>query len=175
MRDLATREKIFAFMRALGRSAKHPAKIYFTGGTTALLIGWRDSTVDIDLRFEPDHDELFRALPILKEKLSVNIELASPPDFIPQLPGWEDRSEFICREGVLDFFNYDLYSQALSKIERGHNQDVTDVNEMIARGFIETRKLIMLFESIEPNLYRYPSIDPISFAKAVDRITKDKL
>lgn len=110
-------------MRLLGRRSHHEVRVYFTGGTTAVLTGWRDSTIDVDLKFEPETDELFRALPEIKEQLQINIELASPPDFIPLLPGWEDRCQYIGREGKITFFNYDPYSQALSKIERGHDQD----------------------------------------------------
>ena len=84
-----------------------------------MLYGWRESTVDIDLSFSPESDEIFRALPELKELLNINIELASPSDFIPPLPGWEERSIFIVREGRIDFFHLDPYSQALAKIERG--------------------------------------------------------
>ncbi|HMO79700.1 MAG TPA: hypothetical protein PKD24_02815 [Pyrinomonadaceae bacterium] len=158
-------------MRALGSKARHPARVYFTGGTTAVLLGWRETTIDVDLRFEPEHDELYRALPLLKESLGINIELASPSDFIPPLPGWEDRSSHISREGLLDFYHYDPYSQALAKIERGHTQDVNDVNEMLERGIVEPAKLRSLFEAIEPQLYRYPAIDPNSFAMAVRRFT----
>jgi hypothetical protein len=50
-----------------------------------VLEGWRDSTIDVDLRFEPESDELMRALPALQDRLGINIELASPPDFIPEL------------------------------------------------------------------------------------------
>lgn len=144
-------------------------RVYFTGGATAVLLGWRDTTIDIDLRFEPEYDELYRALPILKEQLDINVELASPPDFIPKLPGWEDRSQFIVSEGLIDFYHFDPYSQALAKIERGHEQDVKDVNEMFQRGMIEGSKLLSLFKEIEPQLYRYPSLDPASFSRAVLR------
>ena len=171
MRDLTNAEKIAEFMRSLGRKARNPARIYFTGGTTAVLMGWRETTIDIDLRFVPDHDELYRELPHLKESLGINIELASPSDFIPQLPGWEDRSRFITREGKLDFFHYDAYSQALSKIERGHQQDLIDVEAMFASGLVSKEKLYELFKAIETELYRYPAIDPRSFSEAVKLAT----
>lgn len=154
-------------MRELGKRAQHTSRVYFTGGTTAVLLGWRDATIDIDLRFDPEFDELYRAIPILKERLAINVELASPSDFIPLLPGWEGRSQFIGREGLIDYYHYDPYSQALSKIERSHDQDVKDVEEMLRRGMIETGKLLSLYKSIEPQLYRYPSIDPDSFGAAV--------
>jgi hypothetical protein len=157
-------------MRELAAKTRKRARVYFTGGATAVLMGWRDSTIDVDLRFEPELDELFRALPILKEQLETNIELASPSDFIPPLPGWEERSIYIGREGTIEFFHYDPYSQALSKIERGHVQDLQDVESMLKDSLIERDKLLSLFEAIEPQLYRYPAIDPGSFDLAVRRV-----
>ncbi len=52
--------------------------MYLTGGATAVLEGWRPSTVDVDVRFEPDSDEPLRRIAELKEKLELNVELASP-------------------------------------------------------------------------------------------------
>ncbi len=172
MRDLTNAEKIAEFMRVLGRKVRQPARVYFTGGTTAVMMGWRETTIDIDLRFVPDHDELYRELPQLKESLRINIELASPADFIPQLPGWEERSRFIAREGKLDFFHYDAYSQALSKIERGHEQDLKDVEAMISSGLVSKERLYELFKAIEPELYKYPAINPQSFAEAVELVVR---
>jgi hypothetical protein len=61
-----------------------------------------------------------------------------------------------------------LYSQALSKIERGHAQDRQDVQEMLSRKLVEPERLRQLFGLIEPNLYRYPALDPASFRRAVE-------
>jgi len=154
-------------MRALGRISRKPCRIYFTGGTSAVLIGWRKSTVDVDLKIEPELDELFREMPEIKERMKINIELAAPSDFIPSLPGWQERSRFIGDEGKISFFHYDPYSQALSKIERRHQQDLLDVKAMFDQGLIEKSKLLSLFREIEPQLIKYPAIDPKSFKKAV--------
>jgi hypothetical protein len=134
-----------------------------------VLRGWRDSTIDVDLKVAPELDELYRELPKLKERLSLNIELAAPSDFIPELPGWEDRSEFICKEGRISFFHYDPYSQALSKIERGHEQDLLDVKAMFEEGLVERSRLLEFFREIKPQLFKYPAIDPESFENAVIR------
>ncbi len=161
------------FIRAFGTPVRLETRVYLTGGATAVLNGWRENTVDIDLSFEPERDELFRAIPEIKEKLKINVELAAPSDFIPALPGWVDRSKFICREGKVDFFHYDIYSQALSKIERGHEKDVRDVQSMLGDGLIEPNKLLELFKAIEPFLYKYPAIDPKSFSRAVREIISE--
>ncbi|HLE69888.1 MAG TPA: DUF6036 family nucleotidyltransferase, partial [Vicinamibacteria bacterium] len=141
---------------------------YLTGGTTAVLFGWRSTTVDLDIKMVPEHDALFRAIPALKEKLEVNVELASPADFIPELPGWQERSRFIVREGKIDYFHYDFYSQVLSKLQRGHAKDLEDVRKMLELGLVDPRKTIELFDAIEGQLYRFPSIDPASFRRRVE-------
>jgi hypothetical protein len=168
MRPPVDAKRIRALARELGRVARVPVRIYLTGGSTAVLEGWRESTIDVDLRFEPEADELLRALPALKESLGVNIELASPPDFIPELPGWRERSPLVFQEGRVAVHQFDLYSQALSKIERGFEQDLADVRMMISSGLVEPPRLRELYAAIESDLYRYPAIDPSVFRRQVD-------
>lgn len=105
--------------------------MYLTGGATAVLEGWRQSTVDVNVRFEPDSDAALSRIAEIKERLSLNVELASPLDFLPPLPGWEERSRFRFREGNLEVFDFDPYSQALSKLERGFALDLEDVRSMV--------------------------------------------
>lgn len=167
MREVTDREKLQQFMSAIAARAPREVRVYFTGGATAVLLGWRPTTIDVDIHVSPEMDELFRALPPLKEELQMNIELACPADFIPPLPGWEERSASIGREGPVSFYHYDFYAQALAKIERGHTQDRWDVDAMLQRGLVKRDKLFQLFASIEPFLYRYPAIDATSFARAV--------
>ena len=154
-------------MRALGRAADRPGRAYLTGGVSAVLQGWRESTIDIDVVFSPETDALLRALPSLKEELQVNVELASPAHFIPELPGWESRSTFVAQEGPLAFCHYDFYGQALAKLERGHRQDRSDVEAMLERGLVDRARLREFFDAIEPSLYRFPAIDPSAFRRAV--------
>ncbi|MBI4543516.1 MAG: hypothetical protein HY705_10860 [Gemmatimonadetes bacterium] len=166
MRALADAERIRRFMAALARSTEADARVYFTGGATAVLLGWRPTTIDVDLKLVPEHDALLRAVPRLKEELHLNVELASPTDFIPVAPGWEDRSPFVERIGRVSYHHFDLYAQALAKVERGHAQDLADVSELVARGLVEPKQALGYFESIEPELYRYPAIHPPAFRRA---------
>ena len=172
MRRLADAERIRAFMDAVGHAAKKEIRLYFTGGATAVLNGWRSSTIDVDILMIPEDDQVFRSLPELKESLELNIELASPADFIPEVPGWQDRSPAIDRRGKVSYHHYDLYAQALAKIERGHAQDEADVQEMLRRRAIDRDRLMQHFEQIEPLLYRFPAIDPATFRRAVDRVCR---
>lgn len=171
MRERVDRARLRAFMRALAEAARQPLQVYFVGGATAVLEGWRDATIDVDLAFGGDADAVLRALPAIKERLDLNVELASPADFIPVKPGWEDRSPFVAQEGPVTFRHFDLYAQALAKIERDHETDRRDVAELIGRGLVDRQRLQDYFDAIEPELHRFPAIDPPSFRRAVDALS----
>ena len=168
MRELADEERIRRLLRALGNAARSEGDCYLTGGATAVLLGWRATTVDVDILLEPEQDEALRALPAIKEELEVNVELASPADFIPLPHGWRERSISIAHEGRLSFHHLDLYSQALAKLERGHVQDVEDVRAMLARQLIEEEQLRSFFVEIEPELYRFPPVDVTDFRRSLE-------
>ena len=173
MRQPITADKLQVFMRALAVGVKTSGRIYLVGGATSVLLGWRTSTIDIDLKIIPESDEILRNLPELKERLHVNIELASPGDFIPELPGWQERSRFIQQEGKLAFYHYDFYAQALAKIERGHQIDSQDVQQLIENGLVDPKRLLELFFAIEDQIYRYPDLDRATFRIAVERVVRD--
>jgi hypothetical protein len=168
VRPVADRERIQRLMTAFGRAARTDVQVHLVGGATAVLIGWRGTTIDVDLVMRPEDDALLRAIPALKEDLQINVELVSPADFIPIPPGWEERGTFVAQAGRVAFFHFDLYGQALAKVERGHRQDLEDVREMLARGLVEKRRALEYFLRIEPDLYRFPAIDPPSFRRAVE-------
>jgi hypothetical protein len=169
MRAEADRQKIEAFMAALGKRVRGEGSIYLTGGATAVLHGWRSTTIDVDIKPEPEPRGLFEAIASIKEELDVNVELASPDHFIPAVPGWRERSVFIARHGTIQFFHYDPYGQALSKLQRGHDRDLRDARSMLKDGLIRIGQLRELFAQIEPQLIRYPAIDPASFRAAVQK------
>ncbi len=173
MRGETDREKIEAFMSALAQRVHGPGRIYFTGGGTAVLFGWRATTIDLDLKSDPEPPGFFEAIATLKETINLNVELASPDDFIPALPGWRERSIFIGRRGEVDFYHYDLYAQALAKIERGHQRDLADVRAMLSRGLIQRGRAMELFLAIAPELIRYPAIDPQVFRSGVIALLRE--
>lgn len=172
MRAPVDQPRLLEFLRALGHAARQPGRLYLTGGASAVLVGWRDSTIDIDVALSASLQPLLHEIPALKERLAINVELASPSDFIPEVPGWEQRSTFIVREGVVDVFHYDFHSQALSKLERGHAKDLADVAAMQREGLVDPELLLALLARIEPELYRYPAIDPPTFRRAVERFAR---
>jgi hypothetical protein len=174
MRQKVDRQKLYQFLYALAAEAERDVKVYLTGGATAVILGWRQTTIDVDLRLIPESDRMLRSIPSLKERLNINVELASPADFIPEAPGWESRSDFILQQGKVAIYHYDYYAQALSKIERYHERDILDVREMLERNLIDAGRLKELFEAIMPDLYRFPAIDPESFRRNLGLILSEQ-
>jgi hypothetical protein len=162
--------RLRSFLKELSRAAKTPTRVYLTGGASQLLRGLRDSTVGIDLTFEPESDELFRSMAGLKETLNVNVEIVSPAHFVPALPGWRDRCESAMQIGKLTVLHFDPYTQALSKLERGHARDLEDVQALVRQKIVDPARLRGLFEDIRSELFRYPAVDPKSLSARVDRL-----
>lgn len=160
MRSNVDPRKIEQLMQALGREAQGSGCIYFTGGASALLVGWRSSTVDVDIRLDPEPPGIFQAIAKIKQELDINIELASPQDFLPPLPGWRDRSVFIGKQGQISFYHYDFTAQALAKLSRGFDRDLNDVQSMCEQQLFSLQELRNGFEAILPDLIRFPSLNP---------------
>jgi hypothetical protein len=173
MRPNVDPQKIQRLMQILGREARGAGCIYFTGGASALLIGWRSSTVDVDIRLDPEPPGIFQAIAKLKQDLNMNIELASPQDFLPPLPGWRDRSVFICQQGQISFYHYDFTAQALSKLARGFDRDIRDVQAMYEQKLFVLEKLRDCFETISSELIRFPSVNPEALRSTVENFITD--
>jgi hypothetical protein len=158
MRTKVTAETLERFMRELSSRAQSAGAVYFTGGVTALLLGLREQTIDIDIKFDPEPRGAFEAIAQIKNSLDLNIELASPADFIPVTHDWKEKSLFIVKVGEVTFSHFDLRAQILSKIERGYAQDLDDARRFLLAGEIAPDQLWSYFMAIQPGLIRYPAI-----------------
>jgi hypothetical protein len=157
------RGRVVELLTALGRRLRTTHTVYLVGGSSAVLVGWRRSTRDIDLRPEPDSDELLRLLSTLKDTLDMNIELASPLDFLPELEGWRDRSPSVGAFGRLQVHHLDFRLQALAKLERGLRTDLDDVRAMLDQGLVSAGELHDGFAEMRDGLFRFPAVDAARF------------
>ena len=155
------------FMEDIGQRARGPGCVYLVGGATALLLDIRQQTLDVDIKLDPEPLGVFDEIAQLKERLGINVELASPDHFVPPLPGWRERSEFIGKWGKVEFFHYDFYGQALAKIVRGHSVDLSDVRALVSLGKVQPAILDQLFKEVLPEFKRYPALNPDDVAKRV--------
>ena len=167
LRQKVDRERIKNFFKKLGRRFRQAGKIYLVGGTTLVFEQLREQTVDIDVVIEVSpkhHGQIIQAIRELKDDLSVNVEEASPGDFIPLPKGYQSRHQFVERFGLIDLFHFDLYSTALSKIERARTQDIEDVLALLRSNKIEWKKLAEYFQEILPKMgHQSLKQDPVEF------------
>ena len=56
MRAPVNRERIERLMDRLGRAASVPARVYLVGRASAVLVGWRLATIDVDLAMRPHRE-----------------------------------------------------------------------------------------------------------------------
>jgi hypothetical protein len=165
MRAPADEPRVKQLLTALAAEVREPVRVYLVGGATAVLHGWRPATVDVDFVFEPDRDAMYRAIASAKDRLDINVELASPAHFLPEVPGWREHSEFVGQFGSLAVFHYDLRAQVLAKIERDHERDRLDVEALLKR--VSRDEVWRAFEAIRPGLVRFPAVDATSFEARV--------
>jgi hypothetical protein len=168
MRAPVDRERIERFLVRLGSMVHEPGRLYLVGGTTMVYEGFRATTVDIHVLVEADTPgAIIAAIRSLKDVLDMNVEFASPRDFIPLPAGWRERSIYVGRYAALDVFHFDLYSMALSKIERGTERDFQDVVALVSSGRLDPAELDTAFHEILPRIATegLGSMDPDVFAE----------
>ncbi len=169
MRPPVDRQRIADFLQHLGQRFRKPGRVFLVGGTTLVFEGFRTQTLDVDLTFdvaESDHGEFIRAVRALKDELAINVEEASPGDFIPLPEGYQNRAHYVGRFGNLDVYHFDVYSVALGKIERGRDADFADVLALLEAGWLDFETLKRHFTEILPQVgERSLKQDPVEFER----------
>ncbi len=163
-------ERLRQVLEALGRACRGPGVLFLTGGATALLEGWRDSTVDVDFKLDPEPEGVFAAIADIKEELDVNVELASPADFLPELRDWRSQSRLVGQFGPIEVRHYDFRAQALSKLARGFGRDIADVRAMLERGLVSCDGLRGALDEMASRLDRFPRVDRAKLARHLDAL-----
>jgi hypothetical protein len=140
MRAPTDRARLERVLQDLGRSVHHPVRFYLVGGAVMVVLGLREATVDIDFVAAADKPqglaELERRLPRAKDELDVNLEPASPADFMPVPNGALSRSPYVRSYGPLAVYHYDYPSLVLAKIARSTERDLTDVELLLRAGIV---------------------------------------
>lgn len=169
MRQNVTKADIEKFLNALGKAYRKEGRLYLAGGAALVHMGLRSgSTLDIDVVIEAtNEDEMITAIRRLVEQMQINIEFASPADFIPIPSQWAAHAKYIGRYGKVDVFYFDLYSLALSKISRGSDRDLVDVRLLVQQKLIMLDELDAAYQEVLPRMGKRPyiNLNPQRFAE----------
>jgi len=175
MREEITKQRLVSLMKELARDAPQRGayRVYFVGGGTAVYLGWRRSSIDVDLC--SDQEIVFRNIQEIKERLNINIEFARPEDFVPPLKGTADRHVFIDTVGAITFYHYDPYAQLLSKVVRGFQRDIDDAREFIDSGMVDPQQFRSLVAAIpDPAYAKYPNLSRGGIENAVETFLMER-
>jgi len=176
MREEITKESLVSLMKELAMEAPRRGayRVYFVGGGTAVSLGWRQSSVHVDLY--SDQDVIFRNIQKIKERLNINIEFARPEDFVPPLKRTADRHVFIDTIGKVTFYHYDPYAQLLSKVVRGFKRDLKDAKKFVESGIVNLKKFRSLVTAIPDSMYaKYPTLSRSAIENAVEIFLSDEI
>lgn len=178
MRQDVGKQEIEQFLIQVGRT-RLSGRLYITGGAALVHKGIRlGQTLDIDILITIDPSNLANQIAQLKQKMGINIEFASPGDFMPLPTQWEMRSQFIKRYGQVDVFYFDWYSIALSKTQRGSRQDINDVWLLVQQKLVDLAELDLLCQDVlnkigvPPYDKRFPNLSQSQFAQNYQRVRR---
>lgn len=168
MRPNVDKSQIENFLKNLGRAFRKPGRLYLVGGAAMVHAGLRPgATQDIDVTVSSaNEDEMLDTIRQLKDTMKINVEFASPADFMPIPSQWEASAQYIGRYGAIDVFYFDFYSIALSKIQRGSTRDINDVKLLLQQKVITLQDLDAAYNEVLPRVGKgpYNRLDPKQFA-----------
>ncbi|MBN1429921.1 MAG: hypothetical protein JXB07_16245 [Anaerolineae bacterium] len=95
------------------------------------------------------------AIEQLASEMKLDAEAVPLGEFIPLPPDAERHRHLVGSYGQIDVYIFDLYSIALSKIARGFEADLEDVQFMLNEKLIELAELQSYFETILPDVSRF--------------------
>jgi hypothetical protein len=159
------------FLKKLGGRIAQPAALYLLGGSALCLLGSPRATLDVDYVLETGTREIEKTIDALAVELKMDLEAVPLAEFIPLPPNPESRRLLFGRYGQLDVYIFDLYSIALSKIARGFESDLEDVQFLLNQNLIVLGELEGYFQIILPDAPR-ADIDPQEFQAYFDELKK---
>ena len=157
-----TAQALERFFKRLGEEISTPTKFFLVGGSALCLLGSPRETLDIDYLIEGETDEVEQDLKELSTELKLDLESIPLKEFIPLPPGEEALRRFIGKFGQVEVYIFDLYSIALSKIARGFESDLEDVEFMLKENLISWEELETDYQGILPAAHN-ADINPIEF------------
>lgn len=176
MRQGVDKAAIESFLQQLGKTFRKPARLYLVGGAALVHMGVRSGfTQAIDVQVSgASEGDLIVAIQSMIERMQINVEFASPVDFIPLPKQWEAHAQFVGRYGTIDVFYFDFYSIALSKMERGSSRDVADVKLLVEQGIITPGELDNAYQEVLAQLGkgRYPRVTPKRFTERYQAVRR---
>ena len=174
MRQRTDRARLKRFLQALGRRMRRPVRFYLVGGSVLIDLGLRAATLDIDYVADADDPaalaELEQAIRALKNELDVNVEPASPGDFLPIPRSVLARSRYVERHGPVSVYYYDLPSQVIAKAARGLEQDLDDAVRLVRAGEVAWHDVEATWREVRSSPTGWLRHEPVEIEARLDLV-----
>ena len=121
------------------------------------------------------HAEFIECIRSISREMQIQVEQASPDEFLPLPSGYENRHRYIGRYGNLEVFHFDFYSVALGKLNRGTEKDFSDVTQMVQVGVIRFSELEGYLQEILPKLETFNLRSDVSDLKRKFELFKKRM
>jgi hypothetical protein len=155
-------EEIIDFLDRLSKRYTSDAIIYVLGGVALCVLGNPRRTVDIDYTIEAPPDEtqeLIKSVQTLADEMKLELESVPLEKFIPLPKAAGSRHRWVGKFGSLAVYVFDPYSIALSKLARGFEADLQDIQFLLQEKIINLNQLGIFVEEALPKAWDY-DIDP---------------
>jgi hypothetical protein len=155
---------------------RRPVRFYLVGGSVMIDLGLRAATLDIAFAADADDPaalaEMEQAIRALKNELDVNVEPASPADFLPVPPGVHERSRYVGRFGRIDVYYYDLASLVIAKAARAYEQDLDDAEQLLRSGQIRWNEVAETWQSMRASPTGWLRYEPDDVERRLEIVRK---
>ncbi len=143
-------------LTTLGERVPPASRLTLIGGSALILLGSPRLTVDIDfVGDDVNPNELHRQIIKIASELKILIDPVPIERFIPLPQGSEQRTIPIAQFGNLNVYVADPYSIALSKVDRGLDNDYEDIVFLIQQNHINLKKLEAIVQNAVTNAGKY--------------------
>lgn len=146
-----TSEALREFFKRLGEDLPQRARFYLLGGSALCLLGSVRETLDVDYQIENPTLQIADVMKRLAAELQLDLESVLLAEFIHLPPNVETRHRLFGKFGNMEVYIFDLYSIALSKIARGFESDLDDVEFLLRKNFIGWDELEGYFNTVLPH------------------------
>lgn len=176
MRQRADRERLARFLSEMGRGLRSPVRLYLVGGSVLIDLELRSTTLDIDFVVDAEEPgvlaEFERHARALKERLQLNLEIASPADCLPAPSGVRDRSLFVRHVGLLSVYYYHLPSQVIAKAACGFEQDLDDAAALVRSQLVSWDDVEETWQEMEASPTGWLRYEPADVRRRLDQLRR---
>lgn len=150
---------IVSFFERVAAQHGNRGKVYLIGASALIFLGNTRGTLDIDVHIEAEEAELQSTIEDVAQKNKIHVDIIQFEEFLKLPSGADKRHIKILDVEGIQLFVFDPYTIALSKLGRGFDYDLTDVEFMFSAQIITFDRLKEFALELVPYAWDY-EIDP---------------